>query len=97
MREVVWRSGEKPSKSLKSDREIASESVASNPVSAALGTVADSLRARDPPLSRDDVNAKLTARHMVGMTVSNPFFTDRTYLDDIAVETSYLRPRNTKE
>jgi hypothetical protein len=94
MREAVWSSGEKPVKSLKSDRKAEVPALANPAALVALGLEP---RTRESPCTRDDVNAKLGDRHLVGRAVSNPFFINNTYLDDIAVETSYLRPRNTKD
>lgn len=99
MHEVVWRDGERPVKSFKKDRELQKSSDKStaetNP--AILTALELDSHIRESLCTRDVVNNKLTERHLIGRATSNPFFTENTYIDDLVVETNYLRPRNTKE
>jgi hypothetical protein len=46
---------------------------------------------------RDDANAKIGERELIGRVSHNPFLVEETYLNDITVEDRLLRPRNTKD
>ena len=110
MQEFMWTNGTKPEKSFKKDRptesdiDSAPDPVSCHKQSAEHGQMAvmTALELGDPlqgfrvgSSKRDDVNMKMGERELVGRVAYNPFLTRDTYLEDISVEDSLLRPRNT--
>ena len=108
MKESVWRSGPSPERSFKSERPAPTKTQSANDHkhSSEHGkqAVMTALEMGDPlqgfracSSKREDANAKIGERQLIGRVSHNPFLSEDTYLADITVEDSLLRPRNTKD
>ena len=107
MRELVWSSGPKPDRSSRTDRPVETTEQHDDHRQSRQheeGAILTALEFGDPLSGfrvcnsrRDDVNAKIGERELIGRVSYNPFMAEDTYLKDITVEDSLLRPRNSKE
>ena len=107
MKEMVWSSGPKPDKSSRTDRSVEAPEKHDHHEQSRQhgeGAVLTALEFGDPLSGfrvcnsrRDDANAKIGERELIGRVSYNPFLAEDTYLEDITVEDSLLRPRNSKE
>lgn len=106
MKELVWSSGPKPDRSSRTDRHVETTEQDDHKESKqhGEGAVLTALEFGDPLSGfrvcnsrRDDVNAKIGERELIGRVSYNPFMVEDTYIKDLTVEDTLLRPRNPKE
>jgi len=107
MRELVWSNGPKPDRSSRADRPSEATVQRDDHQESRKheeGAVMTALEFGDPLSGfrvcnscRDDANAKIGERELIGRVSYNPFMAEDTYLEDLTVEDSLLRPRNSKQ
>ena len=106
MRELIWTHGDKPERSfkkaknnnidseiIKNDKQriIENNEHAQGAILTALGLDAGEYKISS---KREEVNTKLGMRELVGNKAYNPFLSKDTYVNDLGVEDTHLRPRN---
>lgn len=84
MKQYVWRNGEKPERSYKTDKTT---TTALDEIPNTILTEKESLR------HRDEANNKLNMRYMVQQVSQNPFLQGTNYIDDLENQERYLRPK----
>lgn len=103
MKHFVWKNGSARMQSTKKDivqqvqkkEQLQKEEQQEQAINTALNTISDPLQGFSECASkREDVNSKIGERALVGRVSYNPFLTDNTYVHDIAIEDSLLRPKN---
>lgn len=50
--------------------------------------------AMTPSNKREIANEKINERHMISQIGQNPFLSKNTYLDDLDIQETYLKPKN---
>ena len=107
MKDLVWSSGPKPERSCRADRpseETEQHDDHQESMKHGKGALMTALEFGDPLSGfrtcnsrRDDANAKIGERELIGRVSYNPFMAEDTYLEDLTVEDNLLRPRNSKQ
>jgi len=94
MDEYAWSDGSKPERSRKEDKP----SPNNQPQQQVNGPFIDPTTGfRQASTKRDEANAKLSERCMIGQGGYNPFLTDTTYAQDIEQQQNFLIPRSSHE
>lgn len=90
MREIVWKFGEKPEKSLKQSpvnkKDVIKEF--ENNLEIENNLEFEIIN------KRESADAKLNERQLVGQRNNNPYFSNSSYLDDLKTHDDFLIPKN---
>jgi hypothetical protein len=104
MEEFVWQktgqAGQEPiQRSLPSDnpalkKEQPKGLAAEEPFTKMLTDFQDLKKEQERNTKREDANTKIGERYLVGQPGQNPFMVDNNYLNDLEIQESFLRPKN---
>lgn len=88
MNELKWTLGEPCIRSLKPSQSPVS------PISSTLSELQQPIEAHVPSNKREMVNEKMNERLMISQINQNPFLVQNKYLDDLYVQETFLKPKN---
>jgi hypothetical protein len=104
MEEFVWQktgpAGQEPvQRSLPSDNPALKKQeekglAAEEPFTRMLTEFQDLKKEQEINTKREDANTKIGERYLVGQPGQNPFMVDNNYLNDLEIQESFLRPKN---
>lgn len=103
MQELVWRKGdERCERSYQKQAAQAAQAQAPAQASAQASAPAVIQRVAEPietesfrqvSSKREEANAKINSRYLVGSATQNPFMPSNNYVNDIEVQLNYLTPQ----
>jgi len=93
MEEIVWKYGEKPTKSLKHSIQ---QEIKDNNQDDIIKTTINTEKNLEFEMinKRESVDAKLNERQLVGQRNNNPYFSNSSYLADLKTHDNFLIPKN---
>ena len=107
MQELVWRKGdERCQRSYQKEQAIAAQqaqAIAAQQAQAIAAEKEEPLQRVAEPIDtegfrqvsskREEANAKINSRYLVGSATQNPFMPSNNYVNDIEVQLNYLTPQ----
>ena len=96
IQELVWRKGdERCQRSYQKEQAIAAPQAAEKeePLIQRVAEPIDTESFRQVSSKREEANAKINSRYLVGSATQNPFMPSNNYVNDIEVQLNYLTPQ----